>query len=333
MSGAPPASAPADALITSHAYEKPLGVEANVDSLTTLTEIDGDAATSAKARVPSDQGVVLIAATHTWRLANWRELAHYRDLLFFLVWRDVKTLYSQTVLGFGWAIIRPVFSMLIFTVVFGSLARVPSDGAPYALFSFAALVPWTYFSTAMTASANSLVSSSHVLSKVYFPRLIIPLTPVLAGLVDFAVALVALAALMVWYHVVPGIALVWSPLLVILMGITAFGAGLWLSALAIQYRDIKHAIVFLSQILMYAAPVVWPVSLITQKFPVWGRTIRVVYGLFPMAGVIEGFRASLLGTVPMPWDLVAMGTLSAVMTLLTGMLYFNRRERVFADVA
>lgn len=276
---------------------------------------------------------IVIAPAHGLRPIDWRELLHYKDLLYFLVLRDVKSLYSQTVIGFGWAIIRPLFSMLIFTAVFGSLARVPSDGAPYALFAFVALVPWTYFSTAMTAAANSLVNNSPMLSKVYFPRLIIPLTPVLAGLVDFAVSLLVLLALMTWYHVSPPLAILFSPILVLLMIVTAAAAGLWLSALAVQYRDVKHAVVFVAQLMMYAAPVVWPVSLIDAKFPEWAGLLRLLYGIFPMVGVIEGFRASILGTIAMPWDLLGVGTASSIAALFTGALYFRRRERIFADVA
>lgn len=236
-------------------------------------------------------------------------------------------------MGFGWAIIRPLFSMVVFTVIFGGLADVPSDGVPYAVFSFAALLPWTYFSTAMSNSTNSLVNNAAMLSKVYFPRLIIPLTPVLAGLVDFCVAFVILAGLMVWYGIVPTVSAVFLPLLIVLMILSAAGVGLWLSAMAIQYRDVKYGVLFLGQLLMYAAPVVWPVSLITEKLPVWGETVRLLYGLYPMAGVIEGFRASLLGTTPMPWDLIGMSTVSALLLVLTGMLYFRRQERTFADVA
>lgn len=272
-------------------------------------------------------------ATHGWRLINWKELYAYKDLLYFLVLRDVKAIYAQTVMGFGWAIIRPLFSMVVFTVIFGGLADVPSDGVPYAAFSFAALLPWTYFSTAMSNSTNSLVNNATMLSKVYFPRLIIPLTPVLAGLVDFCVAFVILAGLMVWYGIVPTVSAVFLPLLIVLMILSAAGVGLWLSAMAIQYRDVKYGVMFLGQLLMYAAPVVWPVSLITEKLPVWGETVRLLYGLYPMAGVIEGFRASLLGTTPMPWDLIGMSTVSALLLVLTGMLYFRRQERTFADVA
>ena len=268
-----------------------------------------------------------------WQLVNWRELREYRDLFYFLVWRDIKVLYKQTVLGFSWALIRPVFSMIVFSVVFGGLADVPSDGMPYPIFAYAALLPWTYFSTSMTNSTNSLVTNAKMLTKVYFPRLIIPMTPVLAGLVDFGVASLVLAVLMVWFGIAPTVYVLLLPLLMALMVLTAAGIGMWLSALAIQYRDIKHAMTFVTQLLMYAAPVVWPVSLITEKFPEWGETIRVIYGLYPMAGIIEGFRSALLGTTPMPWDLIGIGTLSAVLLAVSGAFYFRRMERFFADVA
>lgn len=265
-----------------------------------------------------------------WQLVDWRELRQYRDLFYFLVWRDIKVLYKQTVLGFTWAIIRPVFSMIVFSVVFGRLAQVPSDGIPYPIFSYAALLPWTYFATSMTESTNSLVTNARMLTKVYFPRLVIPMTPVLAKLVDFAIAFVILGLMMVWYGIAPTWNVAFLPLLVLLMILTAAGIGMWLSALSIQFRDVRHAIQFVTQLLMYAAPVVWPVSLITEKF---GYPVRLVYGLYPMAGVIEGFRAALLGTTAMPWDLIGMGTFSAVAIAITGALYFRRMERIFADVA
>ena len=261
------------------------------------------------------------------------ELIRYRDLIRFLVWRDVKTLYSQTILGLGWAVMRPALSTLIFSVVFGSLAQVPSDGSPYPLFAFVGLLPWTYFATALTASATSLVSSSNLLNKVYFPRVIIPLTPVVAGLVDFAVGCGFLAILLFGYGVAPSASVVFLPLLVMIMLTTALASGLWLSALAIQYRDVKHAVGFLAQLLLYVAPVVWPVSLIAQRFPEDAAWLRIGYGLFPMAGVIEGFRSAVLSTGPMPWDLIGAGTVSAAVLLVTGMAYFRKRERLFADVA
>lgn len=261
-----------------------------------------------------------------WQALNLRELVEYRDLLYFFVLRDVTVLYKQTIMGFSWAIIRPVFTMIVFSVVFGKLARVPSDGIPYPLFSYAALVPWTYFQTALSNSTNSLVARSDLIGKVYFPRAFIPLTPVLAGLVDFLIALSMLVPLMIYYHFAPTAALAFFPLLLLIMMLTAAGIGLWLSALAIQYRDVKFAVQFLVNLLMYAAPVAWPASLIPPEY-------RLLYGVYPMAGVIEGFRAALLGRNPMPWDLIAVGAVVATAVFVTGVLYFRRTERFFADVA
>ena len=258
-----------------------------------------------------------------WQLVDVRELWAYRDLLYFLVRRNVQVLYKQTVLGFAWAVIRPFLTMIIFSVVFGRLARVPSDGIPYPIFSYAALVPWIYFATAMTQSTESLVTSANLLTKVYFPRIMIPLTPVIAGLVDFVIALVMLAILMVVFRIEPTLNVVFMPLLVILMVLTATGIGMWLSAMAIQYRDIKYAIHFLVQVLMYAAPVAWPASLLPSRF-------RVIYGLYPMAGVIEGFRSALLGGTSMPWDLILPGTVVAIVLFVTGAVYFRSMERRFA---
>lgn len=273
---------------------------------------------------------IVIAPKKGWQLIDWKELKEYKDLFYFLVLRDIKAIYKQTVLGFSWAIIRPVFSMVVFTIVFGKLAKIPSDGIPYPIFAYAALVPWTYFSTAMTFSTQSLISSAGIFTKVYFPRLIIPLTPVLSKLFDFCIAFIILFGLMAWYGIAPTFNIIWVPLLVLLMILTSAGIGMWLSALAIQYRDIPHGIQFISQLLMYAAPVVWPVSLISERF---GESAKLIYGLYPMGGVIEGFRSALLGHNPIPWDLIGMGTLTAVILFVTGALYFKRKERIFADVA
>ena len=270
--------------------------------------------------------VTVIEPQSGWQLIDWRELWEYRDLFRFLVWRNIKVIYAQTVLGFAWAVIRPVFSMIVFSIVFGRHAKVSSDGVPYPIFSYAALVPWIYFSSAMTGSTASLIGSANMLTKVYFPRIVIPMTPVLAKLVDFAIAFVIMFLMMACFRIVPTVNALFVPFLVLLMVLTASGIGMWLSALAIQYRDIRHATQFLSQLLMYAAPVVWPASLIPQKY-------RLLYGLYPMAGVIEGFRSALLGTNPMPWDFIGMGTLSAALICLSGALYFRRMEQFFADVA
>jgi len=265
-----------------------------------------------------------------WQLVDWRELVRYKDLLYFMVLKEVKVLYKQTILGFAWAIIRPVFSMIIFSIIFGNLAKIPSDGIPYPVFSYVALVPWIYFSTAMTKSTQSLIGGAGIFTKVYFPRLIIPLTPVIAGLVDFIIALGVVGILMTYFHIAPTWNILWLPLLVIIMIMTSAGIGMWLSALAVQYRDVRHAIQFLAQILMYAAPVVWPVSLLSEKF---GDSIAFWYGLYPMAGVIEGFRSALIGTNPMPWSLIGLGALSGSILFITGAFYFRRKERIFADVA
>jgi lipopolysaccharide transport system permease protein len=260
-----------------------------------------------------------------FKLVDWKELRQYRDLFYFLIWRDIKTRYAQSVLGVGWAVIQPVFSMVVFSIVFGGLAKISSDGVPYPIFSYAALVPWTYFSNALTTATSSLITSSNMLSKVYFPRLVIPLAPVIGKLVDFAIALVILFLMMLFYKITPTIWTLTLPLLVLLMMLSAAGLGLWLTTLAVQYRDVSYAMGFIIQILMYASPVVYPASAVPQQF-------RLLYSLNPMAGVIEGFRSALLGTNPMPWDMLAVGTLSAIVIALSGLWYFRRMERYFADV-
>jgi lipopolysaccharide transport system permease protein len=268
----------------------------------------------------------VIEARSDWRLFDWREIVQYRDLLYFMALRDITVLYKQTVLGILWAVINPFFSMVVFTVIFGMLLKVPSDGRPYALFSFAALLPWTYFSQSLTGATNSLIQGANLFTKVYFPRVFIPLVPMFSKLVDFGIAFVMLALLMAGYRVMPSINIIFLPVLMVLMILTSAGIGMFLSALAIQYRDIRHAMNFMIQILMYAAPVVWPISKIPHDLRLW-------YGLYPMAGVIEGFRAALLNTGPMPWDLIGMGAITAVISFLVGALYFRRTERFFADVA
>ncbi len=277
--------------------------------------------------------VIRIEPPTGWQTVNWREVFEYRDLLFQQVYRGVTVAYKQTVLGFGWAIIRPVLSMIVFTVIFGNLAKVPSDGVPYALFSYTALLPWQYFASALSGTTGSLVGNRNIFTKVYFPRLILPLVPLGTGLVEFGIAFGILVVLMVWYSVIPTLWVLFLPVLILILMLTALGAGLWLSSLALQYRDVGQMVGFGAQLLMYAAPVVWPVSLLGEKFPDHIETIRLLYGLYPMAGVIEGFRASLLGTVPMPWDLIGMGALTAVVLTVTGAFYFRRTEHVFADVA
>ena len=286
--------------------------------------------TTVSAAVPPSTAVTVPVTTieprSGWQPIDWRELWAYRDLFRFLIWREIKVRYAQSAIGIGWAIIQPVFSMIVFTVVFGRLAQVSSDGAPYALFALAALVPWTYFSNAVTDGANSLVSNANMLSKVYFPRLLMPMASVAAKLVDFAIAMIILAILMIVYQAPPTWGTLALPLLIALMVLAASGLGMWLTALAVQYRDVKHAMFFVTQLLMYAAPVVYPTSLIPGRY-------RWLYAMNPMVGVIEGFRSALLGTNPMPWDLIAVGAGSAILIALSGCLYFRNRERLFADVA
>jgi len=265
-----------------------------------------------------------------WQLLDWNELLQYKDLLYFMVKREITVLYKQTILGLSWAIIRPVLSMVIFSVIFGKLANIPSDGIPYPVFSYTALVPWLYFSTAMNRSTQSLLGGANIFTKVYLPRIIIPLTPVIAGLVDFIIAMTIVGVLMAYYSIAPTPNIFWLPILVVIMVTTSAGIGMWLSSLAIQYRDVKFATQFLSQLLMYAAPVVWPISLVGDKF---GSTAQLLYGLYPMVGVIEGFRSSLLGQNPMPWDLIGMGSISGIILFVSGALYFKKKEHIFADVA
>ncbi len=275
----------------------------------------------------ADQPVekLIIDADERLPLVDWRELRQYRDLFYFLVWRDIKTRYAQSVLGVGWAVVQPVFSMIVFTIVFGGLAGVDSDGVPYAIFSFTALVPWAYFSGALTGASSSLTSASNMITKVYFPRLVVPFAPVLGKLVDFGIAMLLLFGMMVWFRIMPTAGVLFLPALIVLMMATAAGMGMWLTALSVQYRDVNYAMGFLVQLLMFAAPVVYPASAVPEQF-------RLLYSLFPMAGVIEGFRSALLGTNPMPWDMIGVGTISALVIFTSGAAYFRRMERIFADV-
>ncbi len=279
--------------------------------------------------------VTIVQPDSAWSFIDFHELYQFRDLFRFLVWRNIKVLYAQSTLGIAWAVIQPLFSMLVFTIIFGKLAKIDSDGVPYAVFSFAALVPWTYFANSLTEGTNSLVSNANMISKVYFPRMILPLSAVISKLVDFSISMLVLFGLMVWFGMVPTWGVLALPLLIGLMMLTAAGLGMWLTALAIQYRDVKYAMTFLVQILMYAAPVVYSVTIIPDSYQ-WGELTlnpRLVYSLNPMVGVIEGFRSALLGTRSMPWTEIALGSLTASIIALTGAMYFRRKEQIFADVA
>jgi lipopolysaccharide transport system permease protein len=280
-------------------------------------------------RREADGGVVeqtTIEPYDGWRLIDWRELLIYRELLLLLVYREIKGKYAQTILGIGWAILQPFFTMVVFSVVFGRLAKIPSEGIPYPIFSYAALVPWTYFSGSLGSASASLISSSRLISKVYFPRLFIPITPVLAGLVDFMISLLFLFGMMLFYRVTPTKWALLLPLLIVLMMLSASGLGMWFAPLAMRYRDINYVRGFMITLLMYASPIIYPISLIPQQF-------RLLYGLNPVAGVIEGFRAALLGATPMPWDVLAVSTVSSIAIAVSGAFYFRRMERTFADIS
>jgi lipopolysaccharide transport system permease protein len=269
---------------------------------------------------------VRIAATGGWPRLNWSELWEYRGLFLFLVWRDVKVRYAQTVLGATWAVFQPVITMVVFTIIFGHLVRVGSEGVPYPLFSLAALVPWTYFASALTGASNSLVNSRHLITKIYFPRLVIPGAAVLSSLVDFAIALGMLFLVMMAYGRYPGPgAAATLPLLLLIM-MTAFGTGCWLAALNIQYRDVKYTTGFFVQVWMYSSPIVYPLSVVPPGY-------RLLYAANPMASAIAGFRAALLGTPGPSVAELSVSFATAMLLLVGGTLYFRRTERVFADVA
>ncbi len=266
----------------------------------------------------------VIEPPHGWQFVDLAELRRYRDLFYFLVLRDIKVLYAQTVLGFSWAILNPVLQIVLFTVIFGKVAKLDTDGIPYVLFSTVAIIPWTYMSEAMNTSSQSLVVNQNMLGKIYFPRVIFPLTPILAKLVDFVISLVVLFAVMVWYEVVPGWNLLLLPLFILLMMIIPAGIGLWLSALAIRFRDVKFAMPFILRMLIYTAPILYAASAIPHEW-------RLLYSLNPLVAVVEGFRACLLEQ-PLQWAYIAPGVMSGVLLFVSGLFYFRRMERVFADV-
>ncbi len=272
-----------------------------------------------------DISIIRIEPSHGWVSLQLRALWEYRELLYFLAWRDIKVRYKQTVLGAAWAIIQPLTTMVIFTIIFGKLAKIPSDGIPYPIFSFCALLPWNYFAGAFGRSSGSLVGSAHLISKVYFPRLVIPISSLLSGLLDFAIAFLVLIGLMFWYGIVPTVAILWLPAFLLMAVATALGVGLWLGALNVQYRDVGYLVPFLSQIWMYATPVVYPSSLIPERW-------RLLYGLNPMAGVVEGFRWALLGRGMGPGPMLAISILVTVLLLISGAYYFRRMEKTFADI-
>lgn len=293
-----------------------------------MTVLDGTAATALPA-AGGDAGATLpiqrIQPSRGWVSLRLNELWEYRELLYFLTWRNIKVRYKQTVLGAAWAVIQPFFTMLVFSLFFGRLAKIPSDGVPYPIFSYAALVPWTFFAMGLTNSSNSMVGHQNLIKKVYFPRMAIPIATLCAGLVDFAIAFSVLLLMMVYYDVAPTSNIVWLPALLALAFCTALAVGLWLSALNVRYRDIRFTVPFLTQFWLFATPIAYPSSLLDEPW-------RTVYGLNPMAGVVEGFRWALVGTDTAPGPMVALSSLVAVTALVGGLFYFRRMERTFADV-
>lgn len=273
-----------------------------------------------------DLPVVNLQPTKGWVSLGLSDLWEYRELLYFLAWRDVKIRYKQTILGGLWAIAQPFLTMVVFSLFFGRLAKMPSDGIPYPIFSYAALVPWTFFSTGVTKASNSLVGSANLLKKVYFPRLAMPISAVVAGMIDFVLAFLVLVLMMLYFGVVPTINTLWTPVLVLSAFAACLGVSFWLSAMNVQFRDVRYAVPFIVQTWMFATPIAYPSSLIDD--PVW----RLVYAMNPMVGVVEGFRWALLGTETAPMDMIAVSGVAALVLLLTGAYYFRRMERVFADV-
>lgn len=272
-----------------------------------------------------DNPFIHIKPKKGWQLVNFKELKEYRDLFYFLVAKEIKVRYKQTVLGGLWAIIQPFFSMIVFTLFFGKLAKLPSDGVPYPIFNFTAMVAWTYFANSITGSGNSLIGNTQLISKVYFPRLIIPLAPVLAGLLDFFIAFMMLIGMMFYFGIYPRGTILLLPFLLVLMMLTASGVGTFLAALNAKYRDIKYTIPFVAQLWMFASPVVYSTNMIPQKY-------RLIYPLNPMVGVIEGFRSILLGTVAFPTQIVLISASISLILFIIGISYFKQTERSFADI-
>lgn len=279
----------------------------------------------------NDLQMLRLEPSKGWVAIRFGELWQYRELLYFLTWRDIKVKYKQTILGASWAILQPFMLMVVFSLFFGGLAEMESDGLPYPIFSYAALVPWTFFANGITMSSNSLVGSTNLIKKIYFPRLVIPIATVIAGVVDFVLAFIVLLGMMLFFGIAPTSNVIFLPFFLIIAFITALGVGLWLSAMNVQFRDIRYTVPFLVQFWMFASPVVYTSSMIENE------TLRTLYGLNPMVGVIEGFRWALLGgaspdTAP-PGPMLLVSSVVAVVFLVSGLYYFRRMEKTFADVA
>jgi lipopolysaccharide transport system permease protein len=276
-------------------------------------------------KTASEIPVIRIEPSRGWVSLKLHEVLEYRELLYFLAWRDIKVRYKQTALGAAWAIIQPFFTMVVFSVFFGRLAKMPSDGIPYPIFAFAALVPWTFFANGLNQSSNSLVTGAQLIKKVYFPRLIVPVASVLSGVVDFVLAFIVLLGMMLYYGLTPTANVVWLPAFLLLALITSLGVGLWLSTLNVQYRDVRYAVPFITQFWLFATPIAYPSTLLSEPW-------RTLYGLNPMVGVVEGFRWALLGTDTEPKAMILVSCLMALALLIAGAFYFRRMEKTFADV-
>ena len=273
----------------------------------------------------TERPFLLIEPAKGWVSLKLGELWVYRELLYFLTWRDIKVRYKQTALGAAWAIIQPFFTMVVFSVFFGRLAGISSGDIPYPIFSFAALVPWTFFANGLSQSSSSLVGNSNLITKIYFPRLVIPISTVLAGVIDFALSFGVLLLMMLYYGIVPTVNVVWLPFFLLLALVTALGVGLWLSALNVQYRDVRYIVPFVTQFWMLATPIAYPSTLLSEPW-------RTIYGINPMVGVIEGFRWALLNSKTKPGPIILVSTAVSVLLLVGGAFYFKRMERKFADI-
>jgi lipopolysaccharide transport system permease protein len=269
--------------------------------------------------------VLIIEPTKGWAPLKLRKLWNYRELLYFLTWRDIKVRYKQTVLGAAWAIIQPFFTMVVFSIFFGKLGKIPSDNIPYPIFAYAALVPWSFFANGLNQSSNSLVTSANLVKKIYFPRLIIPISSVISGIVDFVLAFIVLIVMMAYFGIFPTWNVLWLPLLLLLAFITSLGTGVWLSAMNVEFRDVRYIVPFVTQFWLFATPVAYPSSLLSEPW-------RTIYGINPMVGVVEGFRWALLGTDTSPGPIILVSSLAAMSVLISGAFYFRRMEKTFADV-
>ena len=269
--------------------------------------------------------MIIVKPSKGWISLNLDELWEYRELLYFLTWRNIKVRYKQTVLGAAWAIIQPFFTMVVFSLFFGKLAKVPSDGIPYPIFAYAALVPWMFFANGLNQSSDSLVGSADLIKKVYFPRLIVPISSVISGVIDFVLAFVVLVGMMLFYGIYPTANTIWLPFLLLLAFVTSLGVGLWLSALNVQFRDVRHTVPFLTQFWLFATPIAYPSSLLPEPW-------HTLFGINPMVGVVEGFRWALLGTETAPGPIIIVSSLVALVLLVGGAFFFRRMEKTFADV-